>query len=704
MVAEAEKFDYLEASQAPDEIGRLGPYRVLSALGRGGMGQVFRAEDTRLERVVALKVMNKRFATTPNSKERFIREARAMAAIKHDNVVTVYEVGEHAGVPFMAMELLKGQPLEAITQSDQRLNLDRIIEYAIQMARGLAAAHARGIVHRDIKPANIWIEESTHRIKILDFGLALASSPTDTLTGRGTVVGTPGYLSPEQAQGELLDDRCDLYSLGVVLYELICGRVPFIAKTVPELLIKIVAHQPLSPDKVIKDLPKPYADLIMRLLAKEARDRVQSAKELEELLISTHDTVQDQSRAAMQIVTGTAQPPLPKSAPPLLPKKIAESGISPKIWIPATIVSATLLFVIGYWAIASTRPVASKPMAPVASQERTERAVMAASLEPLRLSDVTGSTSVPLGEQARFRLKLTNTAPDGVRDPRVVNAKAKLVAQIRTFLKRDNDVKRPAPTFPKKMSANQLPAPGQSSDIEILFSTAGLLAGDYEVSFDLQSPKGGSVMQVSSKFSVGENLQTSDLLGFDILRTSQGRGADTTVKKGATEDLGGRAYISAHQQPVNNETVAEHTYLRFDLKARAKADGTIDRVILLLSGTTDGLKGKATLNAYGMPKEFKPDWIENGDQRLTWDSSPSNTDIASLPFLGQAEIDNTSGQLENQTDNIRIFGTALDDYVRQSGELATILVVRTNDASKESRFVAREGSVDRAPALAIRTK
>jgi eukaryotic-like serine/threonine-protein kinase len=444
---------------------------------------------------------------------------------------------------------LKGEPLEAITQSERRLNLDDVIEYAIQMARGLAAAHARGIVHRDIKPANIWIEESTHRIKILDFGLALASSPTDTMTGRGAVVGTPAYLSPEQAQGEQIDDRCDLYSLGVVIYELICGRVPFVAKTVPELLIKIISHKPPSPDEIVKDLPKPYTELILQLLAKEPRDRVQSAKELEKLLISTHDLVRDQSHAAMQIVTNTPSPSVGKSSPPPIKKETENPGIPLKIWILGTAISATILLAIGSWAILGNRPVASKPMAPVGDKTSSEPVVMAASLEPLRLSDVTGSTIVPAGEQARFKMKLTNTAPDGVRDPRVVNKRAKLVVQVRTFLKRGNEMKRPAPVFPKKMSANQLPAPGQSSDLEVIFSTAGLLAGDYEVSFDLQSPRGGSVTQAIAKFSIGENLQTSDLLGFEILRTSQGRGADTTVKKGAPKILvDGRTYRSSRKR------------------------------------------------------------------------------------------------------------------------------------------------------------
>ena len=267
-----------------DYLGSLGHYRVLSELGKGGMGYVFLAEDTRLKRQVALKVMNQKIASTPGSKKRFISEARAMAAVHHDNVATIFEVGERNGTPFMAMELLEGSTLENYRERFGEPDFHTVIEYARDIARGLAAAHGQGIVHRDIKPANIWLDTKTNRIKILDFGLALAQTPVDQLSGRGAVVGTPGYLSPEQARSEPLDDRSDLYSTGVVLYELATGALPLKTKAVAEQLIAILAHAPKPLRERNEQIPQPLADLIHKLMAKEPRDRFRNAAELEKVL------------------------------------------------------------------------------------------------------------------------------------------------------------------------------------------------------------------------------------------------------------------------------------------------------------------------------------------------------------------------------------------------------------------------------------
>jgi eukaryotic-like serine/threonine-protein kinase len=270
-------FDFLCPPTKDGDLGTLGHYRVISELGRGGMGYVFRAVDTKLKRSVALKVMNKKVASSRNSRKRFVHEARAMAAVHHDNVVTIFEVGKSDGTPFMAMEMLKGQTLEQRNKSGKQLNFQQIIDYARQIATGLAVAHEKGIVHRDIKPANIWIEEGTDRIKILDFGLALASTPLDQLSGRGAVLGTPGYLSPEQARSEPLDDRSDLYSLGVVLYEACTGSLPVLAKSIPGQLVSIIAQRPQPIYKQNSSIPQPLCDLVHQLLRKEPRSRPNSA-------------------------------------------------------------------------------------------------------------------------------------------------------------------------------------------------------------------------------------------------------------------------------------------------------------------------------------------------------------------------------------------------------------------------------------------
>ncbi|NNE00557.1 MAG: serine/threonine protein kinase [Pirellulaceae bacterium] len=276
--------DFLDSPLQDGDLGTLGHYRVIDQLGKGGMGFVFRAEDTKLQRTVALKIMNRKIASTPNSRARFISEARAMAAVHHDNVATIFEVGEHNETPFMAMEMLKGSTLEKFKNAEQRPTYKQIIQFAKEMARGMAAAHAQGIVHRDIKPANIWIESVNDRVKILDFGLALASTPVDQLAGRGAVIGTPGYLSPEQARSEPLDDRSDLYSMGVVLYELATNKLPLHSKSVAGQLIAILAHSPKPIRELNPDIPQPLADLIHKLLRKEPRNRVRSAAELEKLL------------------------------------------------------------------------------------------------------------------------------------------------------------------------------------------------------------------------------------------------------------------------------------------------------------------------------------------------------------------------------------------------------------------------------------
>ncbi|MCO8121548.1 serine/threonine protein kinase [Stieleria sp. TO1_6] len=279
------KHDFLDPPTVADgdqqQLGTLGHYRVIRELGKGGMGFVFLAEDTRLKRAVALKVMNQKIAATPGSRKRFISEARSMAAVHHDNVATIFEVGEHKGTPYMAMELLEGATLEDLKDRKEKPEFQELIGYARDIARGLAAAHAQGIVHRDIKPANIWLDTKTNRIKILDFGLALAQTPVDQLSGRGAVVGTPGYLSPEQARSEPLDDRSDLYSAGVVLYELATGALPLKSKTVAEQLIAILVHAPKPLRERNEKIPQPLADLIHRLMAKEPRDRVASAALLE---------------------------------------------------------------------------------------------------------------------------------------------------------------------------------------------------------------------------------------------------------------------------------------------------------------------------------------------------------------------------------------------------------------------------------------
>ncbi|QDU18392.1 serine/threonine-protein kinase [Urbifossiella limnaea] len=268
---------FLSPPQAADEVGRLGPYRVLKELGRGGMGAVFLAEDTTLKRRVALKVMLPHVAGDA-ARARFLREARAVAALKHDHVVTVYQAGEENGVPFLTMELLAGKTLDEWLRPDRRATPAQVLTIGRQIAEGLAAAHAAGLVHRDIKPANIWLEAPKGRVKLLDFGLARGAGGGDPgLTGTGDILGTPAYMAPEQARGQPLDHRCDLFSLGCVLYRMATGRVPFQGDSAYAVIVAVASEEPVPPRAVNPDVPPALEALIESLLAKDPAGRPASA-------------------------------------------------------------------------------------------------------------------------------------------------------------------------------------------------------------------------------------------------------------------------------------------------------------------------------------------------------------------------------------------------------------------------------------------
>jgi hypothetical protein len=262
------------------EVGTLGPYRVVRLLGRGGMGEVYLAIDARLNRRLALKVMLPQFAADPAARGRFLREARAAATVTHDHVVTVYEAGELRGAPYIAMQLLRGCPLDEYLRRKGGLTVPQILRVAREAAAGLAAAHAAGLVHRDVKPANLWLEAPHGRVKVLDFGLARPVDADVELTKSGAVIGTPAYMSLEQARGEKVDARADLFSLGAVLYRLCTGRLPFDGPTVMAVLTALGTEDPPPVRELNPAVPPPLADLIHHLLARKPADRPSSAAEV----------------------------------------------------------------------------------------------------------------------------------------------------------------------------------------------------------------------------------------------------------------------------------------------------------------------------------------------------------------------------------------------------------------------------------------
>ncbi|MGE3807223.1 MAG: protein kinase [Gemmataceae bacterium] len=270
--------DFLSAAQQPQELGRFGSYRVLEVLGVGGMGVVLLVEDPALERRLAIKVMKPELAAEHENRQRFLREARAAAAVEHPSIVPIYQVGEVDGVPFLAMPLLRGESLNARIRRAKELPVAEAVRIARQTAAGLEAAHEHGLIHRDIKPGNIWLDEKTGQAKLLDFGLARNVKDDTQLTTPGTVVGTPAYMAPEQAANGPLDHRCDLFSLGAVLYRMLTGKLPFAGTDTMSMLVMLATETPTPPRELNPAVPKELDKLVMKMLAKEPAARPASAQ------------------------------------------------------------------------------------------------------------------------------------------------------------------------------------------------------------------------------------------------------------------------------------------------------------------------------------------------------------------------------------------------------------------------------------------
>jgi Protein kinase domain len=278
-----EALDFLGHSDKPGALGRLGHYEVLEVIGRGGMGIVLRAVDEKLQRVVAIKVMAAQLATNATARKRFTREAQAAAAVTHDHIVTIHAVEEANGLPYLVMQYVSGASLQERLDRSGPLELREIVRIGMQTAAGLAAAHAHGLIHRDIKPANILLENGVERVRITDFGLARAVADA-SLTQSGVVAGTPQYMSPEQARGEAVDQRTDLFSLGSVLYAMCTGRPPFRADSGMAVLKRVCDDTPSAIRETNPDLPDWLVAIVTKLHAKNPADRFQSATEVADLL------------------------------------------------------------------------------------------------------------------------------------------------------------------------------------------------------------------------------------------------------------------------------------------------------------------------------------------------------------------------------------------------------------------------------------
>ncbi len=256
---------------------QLGPYRILQLIGAGGMGEVYQAHDTRLERSVALKLLPREWSRNPEAKERFLREARTASGLDHPNILNVHELGEtEDGQLYLVTAYYPGETLQQKLDRGP-LSFGQVRKVAVEVARGLERAHEAGIVHRDIKPSNVMMTDRGE-VKILDFGIARIADDV-ALTKSGTLPGTPAYMSPEQVAGEVLDARSDLWSLGVVLHEMITGRRPFVGEHALVVMRSIVDHEPAPLERPGEDVPEDLRRVVARALAKDPAARFESAAE-----------------------------------------------------------------------------------------------------------------------------------------------------------------------------------------------------------------------------------------------------------------------------------------------------------------------------------------------------------------------------------------------------------------------------------------
>jgi len=255
-------------------------YKILEKLGAGGMGIVYKAQDTKLDRFVALKFLPAHLSQAEEQKKRFIHEAKAASALNHPNIATIYEINEAGGQMFIAMEYIEGKPLNKIAGDAnlRPLPIDEAINYAIQIAEGLQAAHKKEIIHRDIKPANILITKDG-QVKIVDFGLAKLAGRT-LLTKEGTTLGTVAYMSPEQAQGAEVDHRTDIWALGAVLYQIVTGKQPFKGDYEQAVFYSIMNEDPEPITALRTGVPMELERIVTKCLDKEPNNRYQHADEL----------------------------------------------------------------------------------------------------------------------------------------------------------------------------------------------------------------------------------------------------------------------------------------------------------------------------------------------------------------------------------------------------------------------------------------
>lgn len=415
--------EHLNLDQTLPLLRHIGRYQILRELGRGTMGIVYEAFDPKLERTVALKTVRLEPGDTEHREfeERFQREAKSAARLNHPNIVTIHDAGEEDGVAYIAMEFLEGKSLRELLDSGTPLSADDLIHYAIQMADALDYAHRFDIVHRDVKPGNIVIS-SNGRVKISDFGIA--QLPSGNLTQAGTILGTPKYMSPEQVRGERLDGRSDIFSLGVILYEMFAGKAPFTGESLAAIMYQIL-HVAPADLATVATCPPGIRQIVARCLAKDKAERYPQAADVASDLRRHREIVPDtvlMASAFSSLPAGiNLAAPLDAEhtqALPLVRDDVKRRWRTPGFWLAATALSGALG--LGYWAM---KPVASTPDTPPS-----------ATTPPRAAADkATGEASAETKQASK------NTAPAAKKTGSNTKAETKTASSKKSFWRRQVD-------------------------------------------------------------------------------------------------------------------------------------------------------------------------------------------------------------------------------------------------------------------------
>ena len=416
----AVSLDFLAPSENPQSLGRLGRYDIRGVIGSGGMGIVLKAHDPGLNQIRAIKVLSPQLASNATARKRFLREAQKAAAVAHEHVVAIHAVDEQDHLPYIVMEYIVGVSLDERIKRSGSLKTEKILRIGMQTASGLAAAHAQGLVHRDIKPSNILLENGVERVKLADFGLARAIDDTE-ITGAGVVVGTPQYMSPEQARGEEVDHRSDLFGLGCVMYAMCTGRSPFRAATVVDAIRRVCDDTPRPIRSVNADIPEWLAEIIDQFLAKDPNERLQSANGVSSLLGEYLAHIQQPSQVAppsQQISTQQR-------------RRLPSNYRSVAMWSTACLAVALLVMGV-WWLLAPASPrfhiVDLQPYANRFLTESLDSNANPNNLAMLEIGDrVVDDIPVRVGDRCiQLRGSRVPNGPEGVRGIRLGRTAAKI--------------------------------------------------------------------------------------------------------------------------------------------------------------------------------------------------------------------------------------------------------------------------------------